>query len=149
MCKGVGGVINIFNMLILLTVCTVSDIRLKKLPLWIIGMSGAAGIICNILSDGASFMSMAVGIMVGIFIVVTSIVTKGQIGMGDGCLFISIGAVIGSSTVSLFVGALILCFAVSGVLFVAGKVKKRDRIPFVPFVFLSYICMLIINGVEV
>ena len=131
-------------MLVFLSVSSIFDIKTRKLSVWIIAVTGIVGIVLHILQPEGSIYDLAAGIGVGMIIMMISLVTKGQIGMGDGMLFASIGAVIGGSEcVSLFIGAMLLCFIVSGVLLVTRQAKRCDRLPFVPFVLCAYIGQLL------
>lgn len=84
------------------------------------------------------------GIVLGIFLILLSFATRGQIGTGDGIVFIITGIVLGfyRNMILLFM-ALIFSALAGGVMFVLGKVGRKDTLPFIPFVFAGYGVMCI------
>lgn len=84
------------------------------------------------------------GVVVGILLIGVSIVTRGEIGIGDGITFIISGMVLGifENGVLLFISLLFTAF--TGIfLFLIKRVGRKYTMPFVPFVFVSYgvICL--------
>ena len=87
-------------------------------------------------------MGMAVGLaMMGV-----SALTRGSIGMGDGMLLVVSGVFLGgaANVELLFTGLLYAAVFSLGVL-ALGKHKKYRELPFVPFLFLGYVTMLLIE----
>ncbi len=124
---------------------SVCDIRSKKIPIWLIIVFAVLGVLFTIFAPTHSFGDLAVGVGGGAVLIVVSIVTAGQIGMGDGLLFVVLGIFCGSSNIGLLICAMFLCAVVAGTLFVTKQVKRKDRLPFVPFVLCAYIGQLLIN----
>lgn len=79
------------------------------------------------------------GMAVGMILIVISILSRGEIGIGDGALFLVSGLLFGlyENGVLLFLSLLFAAF-VSGVLLVAGRVRRTYALPFAPFVFAGY-----------
>lgn len=84
------------------------------------------------------------GIMVGVFLVVLSVLTRGGIGIGDGILFIICGLLFGfyENSILLFL-SLVFTAAVSGVLIITKHVGRKYTLPFAPFVFVGFGVMCI------
>lgn len=131
--------------LVFLIISSVSDMKYKKIPLWLIVVFVVLGVMLAIFSPLHSFGNLMAGVLVGVSLIVVSFITAGQIGMGDGLLFMVLGIFCGSSNIALLICAMLLCAAVAGVLFVTKQVKRNDRLPFVPFVLCAYIGQLLVN----
>ncbi len=84
------------------------------------------------------------GIMVGVFLVVLSVLTRGGIGIGDGILFMICGLLFGfyENSILLFL-SLVFTAAVSGVLIITKHVGRKYTLPFAPFVFVGFGVMCI------
>lgn len=130
---------------IFLLVNSICDIKTKKLPLILLICFGIVGILTNIFLPEYSLKELAFGVAIGAALFGAGYVTAGQIGSGDGILFMVMGLFVGGITnFCLLLWASIFCAMVSGVLLLAKKVSRKDRIPFVPFVFIAYIGQVIL-----
>lgn len=79
------------------------------------------------------------GIGIGIFLIVCSLVTKGQIGIGDGIICCFTGLCGGFfDTLGMLLTGLFFSAAVSAVLLITKKAGRKTKIPFVPFLFVGY-----------
>lgn len=79
------------------------------------------------------------GIGIGIFLMICSLITKGQIGIGDGIICCFTGLCGGfSDTLGMLLAGLFFSAAVSVVLLVTKKAERKTKIPFVPFLFAGY-----------
>ena len=93
-------------------------------------------------------ISDLIGLGVGFgFLCIVSLITKGSIGMGDAKLFAVIGLMSGSfCTYSTLLVSLVL----SAVTVIAGmaakKLKKKDSVPFAPFIAVGYFISLMIGS---
>ncbi len=126
--------------MVFLVIGSVSDIRYKRIPIWLVACFGVLAAVLKVVDLlQQSGMELLSGVATGVFLIIVSVVTGGQIGIGDGLVFIVLGMYIGSDNVVLLIIALILCAVTAGVLFVAKRVKRRDRLPFVPFVLCAYV----------
>lgn len=84
-------------------------------------------------------LSVLFGITVGLMLIVISILSRGEIGVGDGVLFVVSGLLFGlyENGVLLFLSLLFAAF-VSGALLVTRRVGRTYALPFAPFVFAGY-----------
>lgn len=137
--------IRIIFMSVFLVLNTIWDIRTKKLPVILLICFGMAGIIINIILPEYSIKELAFGIAIGVVLWSISYVTVGQIGNGDGLLFVVTGIFIGGmNNFVLLLWATVFCALAAGVLLLIKRVNKKDRIPFVPFVLLAYIGQVVL-----
>lgn len=120
------------------------DIRKRVISVRYLPIFGAAGMILHIYMRDMSIFRIFLGAAVGIGILLISHITDGSIGMGDGLLLVVTGIFLGgtSNVELLFTGLLYAAVFSLGVL-VLGKRKRRREIPFIPFLFLGYLTMLL------
>ncbi len=140
MCKIADGII-----LLLLSMCSVSDLKKKTLPfLLLVAFSVTVAIF--VLLDGAGNVRLRVGgAIIGILLLIVSKCTKESIGYGDSWIILLLGIYLGYLRIlrvlfaaSLFAGIVSVFF-----LWKCGW-KKTATLPFVPFLSLSYLGVVIL-----
>lgn len=137
--------IRIIFMSVFLVLNTIWDIRTKKLPVILLICFGIAGIIINIILPEYSIKELVFGIAIGVVLWSISYVTSGQIGNGDGLLFVVTGLFTGGmNNFVLLLRASFFCALTAGILLIIKRVNKKDRIPFVPFVLLAYVGQVVL-----
>ena len=126
-------------LLIFLFLCSVWDCKVRKIPLWICHVGVFFIIMCELLTKEISLQKMIGGILVGLFLLGLTKITRGQIGLGDGIVFIVIGLGIGlKESFLLLLESLFLLFLFCLIGLIVKKIKIKQRIPFLPFVFTAY-----------
>lgn len=126
-----------------LGVHSIEDIREKKITVMVTLLSGIIGILLHLFFQNQSIYEMLTGVLAGSFILMLSRLTKGRIGMGDGIIFMLTGLYLG-----LIDNLLLMCISFSlagiwGLFLVFLKHNSRsERIPFIPFLFISYCFMI-------
>ncbi|MBU3876517.1 prepilin peptidase [Faecalicatena sp. AGMB00832] len=130
-----------------LCMLSIIDIRIRKLPVWILAAGGiAAGVLC--VYQGAIPLVLAVaGAAVGIVFSVVSKMTDEGFGYGDSILILVLGIYLGFWNL---LGVLASAFLLSAIfaMFALG-LHKFDRsigYPFVPFLCISYTLWLCLGG---
>lgn len=131
-------------MFIGLLVGAVIDYRKKELPLWYLAAMGIAGIFIVFYYKDLSFTEIAGGIFVGGVFLTAGRLTGGGIGYGDGLLLSITGFHLGFVKNVLLAGNGLLFSCFFALYYCAGKKNKKLAFPFVPFLYLSYIWMLVI-----
>lgn len=130
---------------IFLVLGAIWDIKQKKIPLVLLICFMVTGLLINILWPEHSARDIVCGVLIGIILYAVSYVTSGQIGEGDGILFMATGLFVGGmSNFVLLLWASVLCAVPAGIMLIAKKAGRKDRIPFVPFVFLAYVGQVIL-----
>ncbi len=130
-----------------LLVMSVYDIRKGEIQLTI-SLLAALVLLMRQLSlvpgGGIGLSAAFPGVLVGVVLIVVSILTRGEIGIGDGIVFMVSGLVFGiyENGVLLFLSLVFTAF-VSAILMVAKHVGRKYTLPFVPFVFIGYGVMCI------
>lgn len=133
-------------LLVFLFLCSVWDCKVRKIPLWLCHTSAFFIIICELLAKEIAFSKMLGGILVGLFLLGLTKITRGQIGLGDGIVFIVIGLGIGlKESFLLLLESLFLLFLFCLIGLIVKKIKIKQRIPFLPFVFSAYFLKLLLR----
>ena len=120
------------------------DIRKQEVSLrsfWIFGMAGAG---LNFWLKYQAWWEILGGIGVGVLLLAAAFLTKEAVGCGDGLLVCVTGIYLGlwENLELVFSGTLICALVmIAGIAF--RRMKRSDRFPLVPFLFLAYLGRLI------
>lgn len=80
-----------------------------------------------------------VGMFPGIIVLAVSVISKGQVGIGDGIVLTAAGGMLeGSESVEVFILSLLLVFIFSCIGLIIKKLSRKSALPFVPFYFAAY-----------
>ena len=134
---------------IILMITSIQDLRKKKVSLSLLGVSFLSTLVTLGLQEGMLFnMNHLWGSCIGICLCLISILTRGAIGWGDGLVFVIIGFGLGfSHTLNILFVSLFLSALFSIGLVVIKKVSKKTTIPFIPFVFLGFMGVMLSHGI--
>lgn len=131
-------------LLILLFICAMEDLKRKEVTIMYILMFGIIGVILHLLCPNCSIYSMLWGLLLGISIMVVSLFSRGNIGMGDGILLTVTGVYLGGyKNLELFLTGLFLAGIWSLGLLVLKKKKRKEKIAFMPFLLIAYAFVLV------
>lgn len=129
---------------ILLIVAAIQDIKWKKIRLWIVMLSGVLLCICIPFCSSLLIVDRVFGMAIGLGVVLLSKATGGKIGMGDGLVLAVTGMGLGFwGNMELFALGLAIASVFSIGLIIFRRVNRKKCIPFMPFLFLSYIFLTI------
>ena len=127
----------------MLTICAAEDIRKKQIRLNVVLAFGIAGIVFHMLWQMQTIENILLGMGVGGALLLLGLFTGGKIGAGDGVLMIDTGIYLGmEQNVELLVSSLFICAIYALCLLVLRKKRRTDTVAFIPFVLVSYVCML-------
>ncbi len=120
------------------------DVKKKELPISLLGTSGAAGLLLCLLTKELSLSGMLGGMCIGGILCVCALVSRDNIGLGDGFLFVVTGIYLGlwGNLVLLFL-AVISCAAAGGILVLLKKCTRKQTLPFAPFVLAADVALLL------
>ncbi len=129
-----------------LVIGSIYDMKSLALPLWLFIGSGMGSLV----SAGYQFVKgsliweeLLVALLPGGICLLLSFVTREQIGYGDGWLLLNLGMSLGAGAVwELWMVGLLASFAVSVVLLCSRRAKRSFRIPFVPFLCMGYVWVI-------
>lgn len=129
---------------ILLIISSWTDIKRKMISGVVLWIFSVLGILLNLIFRCNSVLSVIGGIMVGIITIGISRLTKGEIGLGDGLLLCVTGLFVGFYiNLELFFIALFMAAVWGIVLIVLRKAGRKTEVPFVPFMLMAYIVIMI------
>lgn len=122
---------------------SLSDIRYKKISIWLSLVFGGVGVIINLIFKQYSVQSIILAISIGALVVFLSKITRGAIGLGDGIVIMVLGVYTG---VTNNLSAVLYGFLISAILAIVllglKRVKRKDSLPFVPCLFIGYLITL-------
>lgn len=129
---------------------SVYDIRYRRVPVWMILLSGAAaagsGIFqCVCLEKGyADFLA---GMIPGAVLLLLALGTR-KAGWADGVVLMFLGSVLGfRQCVLTMMFSLILISVLSAALLILKKADKETAVPYVPFLAIGFVlCEMIVGG---
>ena len=129
-----------------LSLLAVEDLRIKKIPVIPLMLTGIVGMIFHLMYWNRDIQDILGGISIGIVLYFISVITRGKIGKGDGVLFMVTGVYLGfwNNLILLWV-ACVMAGVVGAGMMVAFKKNKDYKLPFVPFVLLAALVMLMIG----
>ncbi len=129
---------------VLLSVCAVEDVKNEKVTILFPGMAFLIALILRIM-DGTWLRPEAwIGLLAGGMVILTALLSRQQIGVGDGVILSVCGFCLGwKKWVLLFLGAMILFLVVGTgrILFAKQKIKKS--MPFVPFLWAIFMAVVL------
>lgn len=130
--------------IIFLGICTMTDLLRKQIwwPLSLIFIAVAVAL--HFIQGDKEIWEILAGLFLGVGLLFISWATKEALGYGDGMVVAACGAALGFVTVlHLFLLALMFAAVWSGILLVFRKAGRKDSFPFVPFLLLAQICIVI------
>ena len=131
----------------MMTYLSVEDIRKKTIPVIPLMIWGIVGVVQHLIYGRIDSYSMVAGVVPGIVAYMLSVATHEKIGKGDALLLIVTGIYMGfwMNMFMLWMG-LILAAIVGVATMASFKKLKNNELPFVPFLSLSCLIIIIGNG---
>lgn len=117
------------------------DVEERKIPVWCLGvgtMFSVSLFFYHIFTDTVSLATALLGMVPGILLLGISVIT-GCVGLGDGIILMILGLYLGLHKIFLlFCISIVLMGFCSGILFVTKRVRGSDKIPYLPFLCMTY-----------
>ena len=112
---------------------SVLDIRKRRISLLLTAAYALTAAVLSLPDPGNGYSFFA-----GFLAAVYSLLTRGAFGMGDAIVIAVLGIPYGTERLfSLLLIAFASCGLTSAIMLAAGKKKKTDSLPFLPFLFLG------------
>lgn len=126
-------------LVLLLGRCTYWDIKKKEIPCNLLVIGGAIIVPLQFVLGRGNFIDTCFGILIGVMLMGLSKLTRGAIGMGDALVMVLLGTVVGGwNALLILFYSVMLSAVVSMGLLAFHKVHRKDTLPFLPYLFLSY-----------
>lgn len=132
--------IRYIGLFILLIPCCVTDLRTRLISVWYVGGFIVLASVYQLLFSRDMLLQAAAGAVLGAGFLLVSRLSREALGMGDAMLLLAMGVWCGlreSFPIILF--AFILSGLAGGIWLLAGKRKRTETLPFVPFLLCSCI----------
>lgn len=128
----------------ILMICSYFDLKEKKIPVIAVLLGIIAITVINVIGQDISLPACLIGTVFGGLLLLISRLTKNALGMGDALLVLMIGAGMGiyQTALVLFYGLLVTA-VVSTILLCMKRVKRNTEIPFVPFLLIGYVGVIL------
>lgn len=127
----------------MLTICAAEDIRKKQIRLNVVLAFGIGGIVLHMLWQLQTIENILLGMGVGGVLLLLGLFTRGKVGVGDGVLMVVTGIYLGmEQNVELLICSLFICAIYALGLLALRRKRRTDTVAFIPFVLVSYVCML-------
>jgi len=131
---------------IVLVIEAVKDFRKKELDIPVLGILVVAAMVMIFLGKDISVSNAIIGLAEGLLLILVSVMTKGQIGMGDGILLAACGLMLGGKdNMVMFFFACLSSAIVSVLIMIIKKADKKTTIPFVPFMIPGFLIMVLLS----
>ena len=135
--------INIF-VLIMLIIFSVEDMLYREISVKVILVFLLMGIGIRVYDNTLLSTEIFWGIFIGMIIIASSIILAGNIGVGDGIIFVLTGLFLGiADNLRILIFSVTISGIIGGLLIIL-KIKKKDyKMPFTVFILISYIGVII------
>ena len=126
-------------LIIILGVICVFDIKRKKIPIYMLIILAAAGIISNFTVGEFDIEKRIIAMLPGMILLIVSMITKQQIGYGDGMIILIMGLYIDIDDIlSIVLSSFLLSSIAAIILMTVFKKKKNFEMAFSPFLLIGY-----------
>ncbi len=126
-------------LIIILGVICVFDIKRKKIPVYMLIVLAAAGIISNFTVGEFDIEKRIIAMLPGMILLIVSMITKQQIGYGDSLIILIMGLYIDIDDIlSIVLSSFLLSSIAAIILMTVFKKKKNFEMAFSPFLLIGY-----------
>lgn len=133
-----------YGTLLFLLFSSFLDIRKREISIPVTLFFGLAGVVYSV-RTGRTMTDYLIPLGIGILILGGSVLTRGQVGMGDGWMLLALGCMLRMECyIQMACIGMLLAAAYSGVLVLVFRKNRKTEIPLVPFLLLGYVGGMII-----
>ena len=127
-------------LLLFLFICRYEDLSTRHINFFVCIVTELIYIFILIFLNRFNFLYIILGLIPGALIYLSSILFNGQIGKGDGIIIAVIGTMAGILKVTrILLIAFILVLVICTPILIILRKSLKTRLPFVPFILLSFI----------
>ena len=133
-----------YGTLLFLLFSSFLDIRKREISIPVTLLFGLAGVVYSV-RTGRTMTDYLIPLGIGILILGGSVLTRGQVGMGDGWMLLALGCMLRMECyIQMACIGMLLAAAYSGVLMLVFRKNRKTEITLVPFLLLGYVGGMII-----
>lgn len=136
----------VFKMILFLwlLLCSIQDIMKREISLIVILTGFALLFTISIIKGKLLFWNRVGGLVLGVVLIILNKATRGQIGIGDGLVLCITGISLGFYINSLLLIYGLLFAAIFSIIYMlVKKASRKSSIPFIPFIFVALLGVLI------
>lgn len=127
-----------------LMAAAVTDIRYRRIPVWILILGNVSAIIYQLLWHREDLLLLAGGVMVGGLFFLLSKVTEESIGYADSWGILCLGIYLGLwKLIEVLAGAFFLLALGAIIVLIRKKMKRKTALPFYPFLTAGYVLWMV------
>ena len=128
----------------MLIIFSVEDLLYREISVKVILVFLLMGIGIRVYDNTLLSTEIFWGIFIGMIIIASSIILAGNIGVGDGIIFVLTGLFLGiADNLRILIFSVTISGIIGGLLIIL-KIKKKDyKMPFTVFILISYIGVII------
>ncbi len=128
---------------VILGVLTLSDIKTKKISVFLPLVFGLCSIVLP--WDAQGLLHTLLGCLPGVILLILHWLSKGHIGMGDGLMLLGMGFHLGLlKAFTAWFYSLGILFVFSCIGLMMKKLKPKNQVPFAPFYLAAYIGVVVL-----
>ena len=133
-----------YGTLLFLLFSSFLDIRKREISIPVTLLFGLAGVVYSV-RTGRTMTDYLIPLGIGILMLGGSVLTRGQVGMGDGWMLLALGCMLRMECyIQMACIGMLLAAAYSGVLMLVFRKNRKTEIPLVPFLLLGYVGGMVI-----
>lgn len=130
-------------LLLFLFAGAVQDVQKQEIPVLLLAGGFGAGLLLRILSGSGDAAALFAGCLPGLLLLAAAFLSGEAVGYGDGGMLICTGMYLTlSENLMLMVMSLFLAAGGAGILLFTKKIKRRESLPFLPFLLGGYVLLL-------
>lgn len=138
-------IVKVTGIVVFLILCSLQDLREKKLSVKMLVLSGILFLALSLLFDGTLYERRVIDLMPGMAAFVLAFLTKEQIGYGDAACLLVLGNVVSADIlIGAVAGGLFLISIYSIVRLAKKKATGKTTLPFIPFLTAGMLWQIII-----
>lgn len=130
--------ITAFIFSILLIICSITDIKTRKINLILCLFFLLTGISIYLFVIQSSFYILCCNLMTGIFLLIIAKLTHGAIGYGDGIIFLIMSFYLPDACSLAILFLSLASASLFSIILLLKKFSRKYSIPFVPFILCGY-----------
>lgn len=139
-----GNGITTYLVMVWLMFCSWQDIKSKQVNSILILGGGIIIFLSSIITGNISIENRVAGLSLGMCLLILNRITRNQIGVGDGLVISILGLSLGFKVNAFILVYSLTCSTIFSIfLLVICKVKGKSSFPFIPFILLSYVGVLL------
>ena len=129
-----------------LSAMSISDVRYKRIPIWMIGLGIPAASIAVLRGWNELSIKTSVFCLIPGFLLLLSAFTK-RVGYGDGIVLLLLGLMVGRDCcMKIFLISMMLMSLFAAVMLILRKVVKETRLPYLPFLLIAWFVGRLLYG---